>query len=93
MAHRGVGNKESGYGMERRSNSPGTELHVTAGGVLTPVKGFKGPGVTGKPPPPEHRGFPKEPGEGNLPGGAKRKAGGNNALKAFGLAGSGQNEK
>lgn len=75
-----------------KSHTGASELHVTAGGVLTPVLGFRGPGITGTPPKPQARGFTNEPGDGNLPGG-KRKAGGNNALKAFGLNGSGQNEK
>ena len=68
------------------------QLHVTAGGILTPVLGFRGQGITGKPPAPTARGFTNEPGDGNLPSG-KRKAGGNNALRAFGLTGTGQNEK
>ena len=76
-----------------RSTHPGpTQLHVTAGGVLTPVLGFKGQGITGTPPAPAARGFTNEPGDGTLPSG-KRKAGGNNAMKAFGLGGSPQNEK
>jgi hypothetical protein len=29
-----------------------TQLHVTAGGILTPVLGFRGAGVTGTPPKP-----------------------------------------
>jgi len=76
-----------------RSTHPGpTQLHVTAGGVLVPVLGFRGQGITGTPPAPAARGFTNEPGDGALPGG-KRKAGGNNAMKAFGLGGSSQNEK
>ncbi len=71
----------------------GKELHVTAGSVLTPVIGFRGAGVTGTPPAPQKRGFPKEPGEGTVPGGKSKTAGGNNALKAFGLNGSGKNDK
>jgi hypothetical protein len=69
-----------------------SQLHVTAGGILSPVIGFSGTGITGTPPAPKARGFTNEPGDGNLPSG-KRKAGGNNALKAFGLQGSGQSEK
>lgn len=69
------------------------ELCVTAGGILTPVLGFRATGITGTPPAPERRGMPKSPGDGALPMGAGRKHGGNNALKAFGLNGSGQNEK
>ena len=53
-----------------RSTHPGpTQLHVTAGGVLTPVLGFKGQGITGTPPAPAARGFTNEPGDGTLPGG------------------------
>ncbi len=89
--HVGPGNKPSGYGYEKENGKP--ELHVTAGGVLTPVRGFTGAGITGTPPAPQHRGFPKEPGDGSLPSGKSRKAGGNNALRAFGLQGSSQNEK
>jgi hypothetical protein len=68
------------------------QLHVTAGGILSPVLGFKGKGVTGTPPAPEARGFTNKPGDGALPGG-KRKAGGNDAMKAFGLQGSGKNDQ
>jgi hypothetical protein len=96
MAHsagKGGGPKRTpaGYGYERANGKP--ELHVTAGGVLTPVRGFSGPGVTGTPPAPQHRGFPKEPGDGNIPGGKSRKAGGDNALKSFGLNTSGKNDQ
>jgi hypothetical protein len=48
--------------------------------------------VTGTPPKPEARGFTNAPGDGALPGG-KRKAGGNDAMKAFGLQGSGKNDQ
>lgn len=73
---------------------PGSEqLHVTAGAILTPVIGFRGAGITGKPPAPMARGFTNEPGDGNLPGSGKRRMGGNDALKAFGLSGKGQNEQ
>lgn len=74
-------------------HSGASQLHVTAGGILTPVLGFRAPGITGTPPKPEARGFTNEPGDGNLPGGKKRKMGGNDALKAFGLNGHGQNEQ
>jgi hypothetical protein len=57
------------------------------------VLGFRAPGITGKPEAPKARGFTNEPGDGNLPGGGKRKSGGNDALKAFGLNGRGQNEQ
>jgi hypothetical protein len=77
----------------RAPHSGAEQLHVTAGGILTPVLGFKGKGVTGTPPAPLARGFTNEPGDGDLPRGAGRKAGGNNALKAFGLRGAGENEK
>lgn len=83
------------FGADRGAEKNHTgkqQLHVTAGGILTPVIGFSGKGVTGTPPKPEARGFTNEPGDGALPSG-KRKAGGNNALKAFGLQGSGENEK
>jgi len=80
--------KEFGQGKEHTGPS---QLHVTAGGILTPVLGFRAPGITGTPPKPELRGFTNQPGDGALPGG-KRKAGGNSAMKAFGLGGSSQNE-
>ncbi len=76
----------------RTSHGGSEQLHVTAGGILSPVLGFKGTGITGTPPAPMARGFTNEPGDGGLPSG-KRKAGGNNALRAFGLQGSSQNEK
>jgi hypothetical protein len=91
MGKKGGTNKESGYGYERKASVP--EVYVTAGGVLTPVRGFSGKGITGTPPAPQHRGFPKEPGDGHVPGGKGRKSGGNNAMKAFGLSGTGENEK
>lgn len=85
MAHKiGQGNN--------KEHTSSQQLHVTAGGILTPVLGFRGAGITGTPPKPEARGFTNKPGDGNIPGG-KRRAGGDNALKAFGLNGSGQNEK
>jgi hypothetical protein len=89
--HRASTSTPSGYGYEEGKNLP--ETHVTAGGVLSPVQGFRGTGITGTPPNPQHRGFPKHPGDGNIPAGGKRKAGGNAALQAFGLRGTGQNEK
>jgi hypothetical protein len=86
--------KHSGYGMEHGGDNSKTQLHITAGGILTPVIEFRAPGITGTPLKPEHRGFPGNPGdEAGLPKGASRKHGGNSALKAFGLNGSGSNEK
>jgi hypothetical protein len=75
-----------------REHTAKSQLHVTAGGILTPVLGFRGTGVTGTPPKPEARGFTNMPGDGALPGG-KRKAGGNDAMKAFGLNGTGKNDQ
>ena len=79
-----------GDGMRHGGKS---QIHVTAGSVLTPVIGFMGKGVTGTPPAPKARGFTNEPGDGPIPMGKSKTVGGNNALKAFGLNGSGQNEK
>jgi hypothetical protein len=76
-----------------REHSGAQQLHVTAGAILTPVLGFRGSGVTGMPPAPEARGFTNKPGDGNLPSGAKRKMGGNDAMKAFGLNGTGKNDQ
>jgi hypothetical protein len=84
MAHEVRGDNREHTGKE--------QLHLTAGGILTPVLGFRGTGITGKPPAPEARGYTNKPGDGALPGG-KRRAGGNDALKAFGLNGKGQNEQ
>jgi hypothetical protein len=70
-----------------------SQIHVTAGSVLTPVIGFMGKGVTGTPPAPKARGFTNEPGDGPIPMGKSKTVGGNNALKAFGLNGSGKNDK
>jgi hypothetical protein len=81
---------KSGYDVAKSTTAP--ELHVTAGGILSPVQGFRGAGVTGTPPEPKHRGFPKAEGDGGLPGG-KRKMGGNDAMKAFGLQGTGKNDQ
>jgi hypothetical protein len=96
MAKKGMDSDSSGVRFktlgDTKRHSGNEQLHVTAGGVLTPVLGFRGQGVTGMPPAPKARGFTNEPGDGPIPGG-NRKAGGNNALKAFGLNGSGQNEK
>jgi len=78
---------------DEKRNTGKTELHVTAGGILTPVLGFRGAGVTGTPPAPTVRGFPKEPSDGSIPGGKGRKHGGNDAMKAFGLQGSGKNDQ
>ena len=69
------------------------QLHVTAGSVLTPVLQYQAKGITGTPPRPEARGFTNEPGDGPIPGGRSKTVGGNNALKAFGLQGSGKNDK
>ena len=70
-----------------------SQLHVTAGSILTPVLGFRGAGVTGTPPKPEARGFTNEPGDGPIPGGRNKTAGANNALAAFGLNKSGKNDQ
>lgn len=81
--------------MDFNSGGDGSkpELHVTAGSILTPVLGFRGAGITGTPPRPEHRGFPSMPGDGPIPGGKSKTVGANNAMKAFGLQGSGKNDK
>jgi hypothetical protein len=84
MKHEVRGNNKEHAGRE--------QLLVTAGGILSPVLGFKGPGVTGTPPAPEARGFTNKPGDGLLPSGS-RKAGGKDALKAFGLQGAGKNDQ
>jgi hypothetical protein len=84
--------KKDGMGENAR-HSGKSQLHVTAGSILTPVLGFRGTGVTGTPPRPEARGFTNEPGDGPIPGGRSKTAGANNALKAFGLQGSGKNDK
>jgi hypothetical protein len=68
----------------------GKELHVTAGSILTPVLGFRGAGITGTPPKPERRGFPKEPGMGPIPGGKSKSTGATRAMGAFGLGNSGK---
>ena len=70
-----------------------SQIQVTAGSILTPVIGFMGKGVTGTPPAPKARGFTNEPGDGPIPMGKSKTVGGNNALKAFGLNGSGKNDK
>jgi hypothetical protein len=70
-----------------------SQLHLTGGSVLTPVLLFRAPGITGTPPKPEARGFTNKPGDGPIPAGKSKTVGGNSALKAFGLQGSGQNEK
>jgi hypothetical protein len=86
------GENHNVFGARKTHDGP-DQLYITAGGILTPVLGFKGKGVTGTPPAPQARGFTNEPGDGELPRGAGRKAGGSNALKAFGLRGTGENEK
>jgi hypothetical protein len=69
------------------------EWYVTPGKILTPVEGFSNR-VTGTPPAPGKRGFPKEPGTGRIgQQSEKGKSGAANALKAFGLNGKGENEK
>lgn len=68
------------------------ELHVTAGSILTPVMGFRGAGITGTPPRPEHRGYPSEPGDGPIPGGKSKSKGAAAAMNAFGLNRSQKND-
>ena len=77
--------------MAKREKSK-TEFFVTPGNVLTPVIGFSNR-VLGTPPSPMERGFPKEPGGQPFPKSVKQKSGANNAMKAFGLKGTGENEK
>lgn len=69
-----------------------SELHVTAGSIVTPVLGFRGAGITGTPPRPEHRGFPSEPGDGVIPGGKSMTKGAAAAMNAFGLNRSQKND-
>jgi hypothetical protein len=68
------------------------ELFVTPGNILTPVLGFSNR-VTGTPPAPARRGEPKTPGSEPFPKSAKQKAGGNAALRAFGLNGKGRGDE
>jgi len=93
MGRKGFGKSTIDVLGSNREHSGREQVHVTAGGILTPVLGFKGPGITGTPPKPEARGFTNYPGDGAIPGGKGRKAGGNDALKAFGLNGSGKNDQ
>ena len=67
-----------------------SQLHVTAGSILTPVLGFRGAGVTGTPPKPEARGFTNEPGDGPIPMGKSKTTGATRAMNAFGLGNSGK---
>ena len=67
-----------------------TQLHVTAGSILTPVLGFRGAGITGTPPKPEARGFTNEPGDGPIPMGKSKTTGATRAMNAFGLGNSGK---
>jgi hypothetical protein len=67
-------------------------FYVTPGNVLTPVVGFSNK-VLGTPPFPAMRGDAKEVGSSPYPKSSKQKMGGNDALKAFGLNGSGKNEE
>lgn len=83
--------KERSMNFNGGGDGSKSELHVTAGSILTPVMGFRGAGITGTPPRPEHRGFPGMPGDGPIPGGKSKTTGANSALKAFGL--NGKSEK
>lgn len=93
MARKGIDRNSIETLGSSREHSGSQQIHVTAGSILTPVLGFTGKGVTGTPPAPKARGFTNEPGDGPIPGGKSKTAGANNALKAFGLNGSGKNDK
>ena len=67
-----------------------SQLHVTAGSILTPVLGFRGAGITGTPPKPEARGYTNEPGDGPIPMGKNKTTGATRAMNAFGLGNSGK---
>jgi hypothetical protein len=67
-----------------------SQLHVTAGSILTPVIGFRGAGITGTPPKPEARGYTNEPGDGPIPTGKTKTTGATRAMGAFGLGNSGK---
>jgi hypothetical protein len=70
-----------------------SETYITPGKILTPVEGFSNR-VTGTPPKPGRRGFPKDPGTGRIGQEAgKGKSGASNALKAFGLDGKSRDDK
>ena len=69
-----------------------TEFHVTPGNILTPVLGFSNR-VTGTPPATAERGYPKTEGSQPYPKSSKQKSGMANAMKAFGLGGTGKNDK
>jgi hypothetical protein len=75
---------------DNREHSGSSQIHVTAGSILTPVLGFRGAGITGTPPKPEARGFTNKPGDGPIPMGKSKTTGATRAMGAFGLGNSGK---
>lgn len=93
MGRKGIGKNSIEVLGSNREHTGSQQIAVTGGSILTPVIGFRGTGITGTPPKPEARGFTNQPGDGPIPAGRSKTVGGNNAMRAFGLQGSGKNDK